>query len=131
MSNFPTNLKYTKTHEWVKEDEQGNYAVGITDHAQSLLGEIVYIELPEPGTELNHSDECGVIESVKAASDLYFPLSGEIIEVNAALFDSPDLVNSDPYGEGWLFRIEIRDESELSTLLGAEHYKKHVVSEAH
>lgn len=129
MSNIPKDLKYTSSHEWVRE-ENGVYTVGITDHAQHLLGDMVFVELPEAG-EVTAGTESGVVESVKSASDVYSPLSGEIVEVNEALRDQPELVNSDPYGEGWLFRIRLAPADELKSLLSADEYAAHVAAEEH
>ena len=124
MSNdVPTELKYTKSHEWVRLDDDGLATVGITDHAQELLGDLVFVELPEVGADLGIGAECAVVESVKAASDAYAPVSGEITEVNDALEDEPELVNSDPYGDGWMFRMKVSDASELDGLLSAEDYE--------
>ncbi|MBS9432481.1 glycine cleavage system protein GcvH [Photorhabdus hainanensis] len=123
MSNVPAELRYAQSHEWVRAEGNGEYTVGITEHAQELLGDMVFVDLPEVGGEINLGDDCAVVESVKAASDIYAPLSGEIIAVNEALNDSPELVNSEPYNEGWLLRIKASDESELSRLLDAEGYQ--------
>ncbi len=128
MSNIPKELKYTKTHEWVRVEEDDTVTVGITDHAQELLGDIVFIELPELSVQVNAQDEVVVIESVKAAGDVYSPLSGEIIDVNDNLTDSPELVNSSPYEEAWLFRIQATDS--LDNLLNAEQYEQFLASEA-
>lgn len=130
MSDIPSELKYTKTHEWVRLDDDGLVTVGITDHAQGLLGDMVFVELPEL-MEVKVGDESGVVESVKAASDIYSPLTGEIVEVNEVLSDNPELVNTDPYGDGWLFRIQPADESDLEELLDAEAYTDYVASEKH
>ncbi|GAA3582226.1 MAG: glycine cleavage system protein GcvH [Gibbsiella quercinecans] len=123
MSNVPTELKYAASHEWVRDEGNGEYLVGITEHAQELLGDMVFVDLPEVGTVVAAGDDCAVAESVKAASDIYAPLSGEIIAVNAALDGSPELVNSDPYSEGWLFRIKASDSAELDKLLNADEYQ--------
>lgn len=123
MSDVPGDLKYTKSHEWVREDDDGTVVVGITDHAQSALGDLVFVEPPEAGTEVSAGDACAVVESVKAASDVYSPVSGEIVEGNEALADSPELVNQDPYGDGWIMRIQLNDASELDELLDAEDYE--------
>jgi glycine cleavage system H protein len=122
MSDIPSDLLYRESHEWVRSDEDGTVTIGISDHAQAQLGDMVFIELPEPGMSYEQGDACAVVESVKAASDVYAPLSGEIIETNSALEDSPELVNTDPYGDGWLFRMQIEDKSELNGLLDAEAY---------
>ncbi len=120
---MPTELKYAASHEWVRDEGNGEYLVGITEHAQELLGDMVFVDLPEVGTVVAAGDDCAVAESVKAASDIYAPLSGEIIAVNAALDGSPELVNSDPYSEGWLFRIKASDSAELDKLLNADEYQ--------
>ena len=122
MSNIPEDLKYTKTHEWVKQDADGLLVVGISDHAQGLLGDMVFIELPEIGTSYNSGDDCAVVESVKAASDVYCPVSGEVVEVNESVVESPETVNQDPYGDGWLFKLQPVDEGEVEDLLSAESY---------
>lgn len=122
MSDIPAGLRYRESHEWVRVEEDGSVVVGITDHAQAALGDIVFIELPEPGLSYAQGDPCAVIESVKAASDIYAPVSGEIIEFNPALEDNPALVNSDPYGDGWLFSLSPSNPSELDGLLNAEAY---------
>jgi glycine cleavage system H protein len=131
MSQIPSELKYTKSHEWARLDEDGTITVGITDHAQGLLGDIVFIELPELDIEITAGAETGVIESVKAASDIYTPISGTVVAINEALTDSPQLVNSDPYGGGWLFRLQPDDESELEELLTADDYTEQVAAEEH
>ncbi|CUU06789.1 glycine cleavage system H protein [Candidatus Thermokryptus mobilis] len=121
---FPENLRYTKEHEWVRVENDSIGVVGITDYAQSELGDIVYVELPQIGKQVKQLEPFGTIEAVKAVSDLFSPLSGEVIEVNEKLKDSPDLINKDPYGEGWIIKIKISDLSELDNLLSAEDYKK-------
>lgn len=131
MSDIPSELKYTKTHEWVEDEGDGTVKVGITDHAQDLLGDMVYVELPEIGRTVATGEECAVVESVKAASDVYSPVSGEIVEVNEVLADSPELVNKDPYGEGWIMRIQLADSTELDGLLGAEDYAEAISGEEH
>ncbi|MNE85857.1 Glycine cleavage system H protein [compost metagenome] len=123
MSNVPTELKYASSHEWVRSEGNGVYTVGITEHAQELLGDMVFVDLPEVGTTVSAGDDCAVVESVKAASDIYAPISGEIIAVNGELESSPELVNSEPYGEGWLFRIKASDAAELDKLLDAGAYQ--------
>lgn len=129
MNSVPKTLKYSKTHEWVRQDEDV-ITVGITDHAQCMLGDLVYVELPEVESNLEFGQECAVVESVKAAADIYCPVSGEIVEINEALLDNPQLVNEDPYGKGWLFRIR-PFENESQGLLNADQYSKQVASEAH
>ncbi|WP_299491012.1 glycine cleavage system protein GcvH [uncultured Shewanella sp.] len=123
MSNIPTELRYTASHEWIRREEDGSYTVGISEHAQELLGDMVFVELPEVGDTLSAGDDCAVAESVKAASDIYAPLSGEVLAVNETLEDSPELVNSDAFGDGWFFRVMPSDESELDNLLDADDYQ--------
>ncbi len=122
MSDIPSNLRYRNSHEWVRLEDDGSVVVGISDHAQAALGDIVFVEVPEPGFGYTQGDACAVVESVKAASDIYAPVSGEILETNGALEDNPALVNSDPYGEGWLFRINPSNPGELESLLSAADY---------
>ncbi|MCC5879714.1 MAG: glycine cleavage system protein GcvH [Idiomarina sp.] len=129
MSNVPTELKYAPSHEWVRNEGNGIFTVGISEHAQELLGDMVFVELPEEGDTFSVGDDCAVAESVKAASDIYAPLSGEIVEVNEELEDSPETVNNDPYGDGWLFKIKAEDESELNNLLNAEAYAASIEDE--
>lgn len=122
MSNTPSELKYASTHEWARLESDGTVTVGISYHAQNALGDVVFIELPEVGAEYSAGDEAAVVESVKAASDIYAPVSGEIIEVNEALDESPETVNEYPYSDGWFFRIQPSDLSELDNLLDADAY---------
>ena len=122
MSNLPTELKYTKSHEWVKDNGDGTVTVGITDNAQELLGDLVFVELPEEGSVLEAGDQCAVVESVKAASDVYAPISGEIIAVNASLEDEPELVNADAFGNGWLFRMKPEQPDQVASLMDAVGY---------
>ncbi|HBO21580.1 MULTISPECIES: glycine cleavage system protein GcvH [unclassified Providencia] len=122
MSNTPAELKYTREHEWVRDEGNGEYTVGITEHAQETLGDMVFVDLPDVGNVVDAGDDCAVVESVKAASDIYAPLSGEIIAVNEDLNDSPELVNEQPYQDGWIFRIKISDEAELADLIDADAY---------
>ena len=126
MSEIPVELKYTKEHEWVREQDDGTVEIGITDHAQVSLGDLVFVELPEDDTVVASGDAGAVVESVKAASDVYIPLSGTIVETNQALADSPGLVNTDPYGKGWLFRIKPDLPVQLDELLGSEDYERFV-----
>jgi glycine cleavage system H protein len=128
MSEVPTELKFLSTHEWVLA-EDGIATVGISDHAQELLGDLVYVELPETGTTVAAGDSVGVIESVKAASDTYAPISGEIIEVNTDLEDAPERINVDPYGDGWMYKMAIEDPEELENLLDAEAYAESIADE--
>lgn len=129
MSNIPSELRYLSTHEWIRLEENGEVVVGITDHAQDALGDLVFVETPEIGGGVSAGEETGVVESVKAASDIYAPVSGEIIAANEALEDTPELVNQDPYGDGWMFRIKMNDDSELEGLLSAEDYKEMIENE--
>jgi glycine cleavage system H protein len=122
MSNIPSELKFLVSHEWVRIEADGTATVGITDHAQDLLGDVVFVELPEVGTELTAGDEAGVVESVKAASDIFSPVGGEVLAINETLEESPDLVNSDPYEDGWFYKVKLADESDLDALLDAEAY---------
>ena len=123
MSEVQAELLYRDSHEWVRDEGDGTVVVGISDHAQAALGDMVFVELPEPGTTFGQGDACAVVESVKAASDAYAPVSGEIVEVNSALEDSRELVNTDPYGDGWMYRMQMSDPSELDDLLSAEEYE--------
>ena len=131
MSSTPDDLKYTKEHEWVRDNGDGTVSVGITDHAQDSLGDLVFVELPEVGSQVASGDACAVVESVKAASDVYAPLGGEIVEVNEALADSPETVNEDAFGEGWLFRLQPADIAEMAPLMDADAYETFLASEAH
>ena len=123
MSDVPGDLKYTKSHEWVRIEDDGSVVVGISDHAQSALGDLVFVEPPEAGTQVAAGDACAVVESVKAASDVYSPVTGEVVGSNDALADSPELVNQDPYGDGWIMRIQPADPSELDALLDPASYE--------
>ena len=125
MSNIPDDLKYVSTHEWIRVNDDGTATIGISDHAQDALGDIVFVELPEPGSSVNAKDEVAVVESVKAASDIYSPGYGEIIAVNDALVDAPEVVNSSPYENGWFFKMKVTDEAELQELLDADSYSDH------
>ena len=131
MSKFPDNLKYVKSHEWIRDEGDGVVSIGITDHAQELLGDLVFVELPEVGTELVTDAECAVVESVKAASDVYSPLSGEVTEVNEELADAPEVINDDPYEAGWIFKMKLADTADLDELMDADAYAAHVESEEH
>ncbi|MBE0366902.1 MULTISPECIES: glycine cleavage system protein GcvH [Pseudoalteromonas] len=122
MSNIPSELKYASSHEWVRAEGDGTYTVGITEHAQELLGDMVFVELPEVGDEVDAGEDCAVAESVKAASDIYAPITGEVVAINEDLEDSPETVNNDAFGDGWLFRVKASDEAELGNLLDAEGY---------
>lgn len=129
MSDIPKELSYTKTHEWIGNDGDGTITVGITDYAQSSLGDLVFVELPDVGTKFGAGDAVAVVESVKAASDIYAPVEGEVAEVNEQLADSPELVNEDPFGEGWLFKLTIEGEDALGDLLDADGYQAVVEDE--
>lgn len=126
MSNVPSDLKYVTSHEWIRVEDDGSVTIGITDHAQELLGDVVYVELPEIDSEVAVDDEIAVVESVKAASDIYAPLSGTIIEVNEALEDAPETVNSAPYDDGWMFKMRPSDDAELDNLIDAEAYSAEI-----
>ena len=133
MNNVPKKLFYSRTHEWIRKDQKDQeeiITVGITDHAQCMLGDLVYIELPEIDSSFEDGQECAVVESVKAAADIYCPIPGEIIEINEELLENPQLINQDPYGKGWLFRIRPFDKN-FTKLLTADQYSKQVASEAH
>jgi len=123
MSNIPTDLKYVKSHEWIRDEGDGTVTIGITDHAQELLGDLVFVELPEIGVTASLDGEIGVIESVKAASDLYSPLSGEVTAVNNALEDAPETINDEAYEAGWIYKMTIADKTEMTQLLSADDYQ--------
>jgi len=131
MSEIPTELKYAASHEWARLEEDGTVTVGISDHAQQALGDVVYVEHPEVGQTVSAGAETGVVESVKAASDIYAPVSGTITEINEALEDAPETVNQDPYGDGWFFKIEPDDVAELGELLDAPAYGELCEAESH
>ncbi len=128
MSDIPIELRYATSHEWTRLDE-GTVTVGVSDFAQESLGDVVYVELPEPEQEVQAGTEACVVESVKAAADIYAPVTGVVVEVNSALLDTPELVNQDPYGDGWFFRVAITDVTELDDLLDADGYREHCESE--
>lgn len=123
MADIPSNLKFLESHEWARVEEDGTVTVGISDHAQELLGDIVFVELPEVGKEISQSADIAIVESVKAASDVYSPLSGEVTEINEALNDNPEIINSSPYDDGWFFKIRPQDISEMEKLLDAGAYE--------
>ena len=129
MSNIPDDLKYASTHEWIGVSEEGLVTVGISDHAQEALGDIVFVELPEVGVSVNAKEEVAVVESVKAASDIYSPITGEVIEVNESLLDSPETVNESPYELGWFFKIRMENEAELDDLMNSETYSEYCDNE--
>ena len=122
MSNSPSELKYASSHEWARLEDDGTITVGITDHAQNALGDVVYVELPEIGNTYSAGEEIAVVESVKAASDIYAPLAGEVIAINEALQDSPEIINESPYDDGWFFKLQPSEVGELENLLDAEDY---------
>ena len=123
MADIPNNLKFLESHEWARIEEDGTVTVGISDHAQELLGDIVFVELPEVGKEISQSADIAIVESVKAASDVYSPLSGEVTEINEALNDNPEIINTSPYDDGWFFKIKPQDISEMEKLLDAGAYE--------
>lgn len=129
MSNFPDDLKYATSHEWARVDEEGVATIGISFHAQDALGDIVFVELPEVGALVNAKEEVAVVESVKAASDIYCPVSGEVTEINEALVEAPETVNSLPYDSGWFFKVKLSDQAELDELMDAEAYSEHCEGE--
>jgi len=129
MSEIPGDLKFMKSHEWARLEDDGLVRVGISDHAQAQLGDLVYVELPEVGSRVGPDGGCAVVESVKAASDVYSPVSGEVVEVNEALDDSPESINEDAYGEGWIFVVRPDDKSELDELLGPDAYAELIENE--
>ena len=122
MSNIPADLKYVASHEWLRLEADGTVTVGITEHAQELLGDIVFVELPVVGANLAAEEHAGVVESVKAASDVYAPIAGEVVEINQALVDAPETANSEPYGAGWFFKVKPANPADLDGLLSAEQY---------
>ena len=124
MSQTPSELKYASSHEWARLEEDGTVTIGITDHAQEALGDVVFVELPDVGSTLAAAEEAGVVESVKAASDIYAPIGGEVIAINEQLEDEPEMVNSDPYNDGWFYKLQPADTSELDALLSAEDYQQ-------
>jgi glycine cleavage system H protein len=131
MSKVPAELRYTKSHEWARVEADGTVTVGITDHAQSLMGDMVYVDLPEVGRKVEAGKECAVVESVKAASDVYAPVAGEVTAVNSALGDSPETLNKEPYGAGWMFRLKPANAADARALLDAQGYEALLASEKH
>jgi glycine cleavage system H protein len=127
----PAELKYTKSHEWVRVEADGTLTVGITDHAQELMGDMVFVDLPEVGPKLEAAKECAVVESVKAASDVYAPVAGEVTGTNAELSGAPETINKDPYGAGWMFRLKPANKADLAALLDAKSYEALVAAESH
>ena len=131
MSDIPGDLKFLKSHEWVRVEGDGKVTVGISDHAQGLLGDLVYVELPNPGDRVEAGTACAVVESVKAASDVYAPLSGTVLEVNNALADKPEIINEDAYGEGWLYTLQAEVPAQADELLGPQEYAELLESDEH
>jgi len=131
MSEIPGDLKFLKSHEWARVEGDGKVTVGISDHAQGLLGDLVYVELPNVGDRVEAGNACAVVESVKAASDVYAPVSGTVTAVNSALTDKPETINEDAYGEGWLFTLEVEDAEQLNELLGPDDYAELLEDEDH
>ena len=131
MSEIPGDLKFLKSHEWVRAEDNGKATIGISDHAQGLLGDLVYVELPNVGDQIQAGNACAVVESVKAASDVYAPVSGKVVEVNTALADKPETINEDAYGDGWLFVIELDDADHLGELLAPDDYAELLDSDEH
>ncbi len=129
MSQVPADLKYTKSHEWARAESDGTITIGITDHAQGALGDLVFVEAPATGNTVTAGDACAVVESVKAASDVYSPISGEVVATNDKLADAPETVNTDPYGDGWLFRVKPTDASALGGMLDAAGYEQVLAEE--
>lgn len=131
MSDIPGDLKFLKSHEWVRAEGNGRATIGVSDHAQGLLGDLVYVELPNVGDTVEAGNACAVVESVKAASDVYAPVSGKVLEVNAALADKPETINEDAYGDGWLFVVELSDAEQLNDLLDPDAYAELLEDEDH
>lgn len=131
MSEIPGDLKFMKSHEWARVEGDGRVTVGISDHAQELLGDLVYVELPAVGDRVEAGNACAVVESVKAASDVYAPVTGRVVEVNAALADKPETINEDAYGDGWIFVVEMEDPEQLNDLLSPDDYASLIEEEEH
>jgi glycine cleavage system H protein len=129
LSKIPSDLRYTKSHEWVRPAQNGSVEIGISDHAQAALGDLVFVEVPEAGRALSAGEACAVVESVKAASDVYAPVSGKVIAGNAALATEPELLNQDPYGAGWMFRVQTNAPLDAAALLSAADYEKYLADE--
>ena len=128
--NTPDDLKYAKSHEWLKDNSDGTVTIGITEHAQDALGDVVFIELPKVGREFNAGEVFGVVESVKAASDLYAPVNGEVIEVNSLLEQTPEIINESPFKNGWIIKIKMSDSAQINQLLDAEGYRQSIEAES-
>jgi len=131
MSNIPGELRYTKSHEWVRKNDDGTLTIGISDHAQELLGDLVFVDTPDVGSNFDQGEDCAVVESVKAASDVYSPIAGEVTACNEALADAPEVINTDPYGDGWIYSIKPTDASAFDSLMSADEYSAHVAAEEH
>ena len=131
MSNVPADLRFLKSHEWARLEADGTITIGISDHAQQALGDLVFVEAPEPGRHVNAGEACAVVESVKAASDVYSPLTGTVVEVNADLADKPETINEDAYGEGWIFVLEVEEPDQLNDLLAPDDYAELLEEEEH
>ena len=131
MNEIPGDLKFMKSHEWARVEGNGKVTIGISDHAQGLLGDLVYVELPNVGDRVEAGNACAVVESVKAASDVYSPVTGKVVEVNAALADKPETINEDAYGDGWIFVVEAEEPEQLNDLLGPDDYAELLEEEDH
>jgi len=129
MSEIPSDLRYTKSHEWVRLEEDGTVTVGISDHAQELLGDLVFVELPEVGAQISADEACCVVESVKAASDVYMPITGEIVDTNQLLVDEPEIINSSPYDDGWIYKIQPDDADDVEQLMDASTYESEIAED--
>jgi glycine cleavage system H protein len=129
MSNTPTDRRYAKSHEWVKDEGDGSFTIGITAHAQELLGDLVFVDLPEVGSQIEAGTDCGVVESVKAASDIYSPVTGEVIAINEALEGAPETINEDAYSAGWMFKVKVTDSESMAELLDADGYDAVIAEE--
>ena len=126
MSEIPSELRYTQSHEWIRQEDDGSVTIGIADHAQGLLGDLVFVELPEVGSDMSAGEACCVVESVKAASDVYMPISGEILSVNEALVDAPEMINDSPFDDGWLMKVKPSAEQEIENLMDADAYQEEI-----
>ena len=131
MSNIPADLRFQKSHEWARLEADGTITIGISDHAQQALGDLVFVEAPEPGRHVNAGEACAVVESVKAASDVYSPVSGEVVAGNADLGGQPELINTDPYGAGWIMRVRPTDKAQFASMLDAKAYAAALAAETH
>lgn len=131
MSEIPGDLKFLKSHEWARVEGDGRVTIGISDHAQGLLGDLVYVELPDVGAEAKAGEQIAVVESVKAASDVYSPVSGKVVQVNSALTDKPETINEDAYGDGWMFVVELSNKEEINDLLGPDDYAEVLDNDDH